>query len=433
MINIIKNIITNNKNVDGYKITEEKIQSNELFLVKKSIDMDRAKDVHHFKIVIYKDIEEDNIKYRGAATINIHPTMSEKEIEIAINEAVFAAKFAKNPYYPLVKNSNLYKKNNESNFSSEDLPHWINEITKAVYKNDIYENGGINSCEIFLNKVYTRIINSEGVDVQGLNYKCMVEYIPTWMGKDEEVELYRCLNFSNFDSSSIVDDVEGMLNICKDRANAIKIPKIGKMPVILTRGAVPKIFSFYTFKSNAQAIYEEESNWKIGDRILGEDVLGDVISIKIDPFMSNSTKSNFFDEDGFPLDAVTVIEDGVLKNYIASNRYAYYLNIKPTGNINNVIISGGSKTIAELKEEPYLEIAAFSDFTVDTLTGDFGGEIRLAWYFDGSKITSVTGGSISGNITELQKELYLSKELQIENNFVGPKAIKLINATISTN
>ena len=203
MINTIKNIITNNKNVDGYKITEEKIQSNELFLVKKSIDMDRAKDVHHFKIVIYKDIEEDNIKYRGAATINIHPTMSESEIEIAINEAVFAAKFAKNPYYPLVKNSNLYKKNNESNFSSEDLPHWINEITKAVYKNDIYENGGINSCEIFLNKVYTRIINSEGVDVQGLNYKCMVEYIPTWNGENVEVELYKCLNFSSFDPTGI--------------------------------------------------------------------------------------------------------------------------------------------------------------------------------------------------------------------------------------
>ena len=433
MINIIKNIIINNKNIDGYKITEQKVEANELFLVKKSVDMDRAKDVHHFKVAIYKDLEENGINYRGEATINIYPTMTEKEIEFAVNEAVFAAQFAKNQYYPLVKKSNLYKNNNESNFSKEDLPHWINEIIKAVYKNDIYENGGINSCEIFLNKIYTRIINSEGVDVEGVNYKCMVEYIPTWMGEDEEVELYRCLNFSSFDSTSISDDVEGMLNICKDRARAVKTPNMGKIPVILTRGAVPEIFSFYTFKSNAQAIYQEESNWKVGDKILGEDVLGDVISIKVDPFMSNSTKSNFFDEDGFPLEDVTVIEDGVLKNYIASNKYAYYLNIKPTGNINNFIISGGSKTIDELKEEPYLEIAAFSDFTVDKLTGNFGGEIRLAWYFDGSKVTPVTGGSISGNIMELQKELYLSKELQRENNFIGPKAIKLMNVTIATN
>lgn len=94
--------------------------------------------------------------------------------------------------------------------------------------------------------------------------------------------------------------------------------------------------------------------------------------------------------------------------------------------------SDGSKTINELKEEAYLEIAAFSDFTVDSLTGNFGGEIRLAWYFDGSKVIPVTGGSISGNIMELQKELYLSKELQRDNNFIGPKAIKLINVTISS-
>ena len=432
MINTIKNIITNNKNIDGYKITEEKIQSNELFLVKKSIDMDRAKDVHHFKIVIYKDVEEDSIKYRGAATINIYPTMSEREIEFAINEAVFAAEFAKNPYYPLVKNSDLYKKNNESNFSSEDLPHWINEITKAVYKNDIYEDGGINSCEIFLNKVYTRIINSEGVDVQGLNYKCMVEYIPTWKGENEEVELYRCLNFSSFDPSFIAEDVESMINICKERAVAIKTPNLEKIPVILTKDAVSKFFSFYTSKSNAASIYNKQSTWKIGDKLQGDNVLGDAISIKLDPFISNSTKSTFFDEDGFPLEAVIIIENGVLKNYIASNRYAYYLNVKATGNINNVIVSCGSKTIDELKEEAYLEIAAFSDFTVDTLTGNFGGEIRLAWYFDGSKVIPVTGGSISGNIMELQKELYLSKELQRDNNFIGPKAIKLINVTIST-
>lgn len=60
------------------------------------------------------------------------------------------------------------------------------------------------------------------------------------------------------------------------------------------------------------------------------------------------------------------------------------------------------------------------------------GEIRLGLYFDGSKVIPVTGGSILGNVMELQKELYLSKELQRDNNFIVPKAIKLINVTISS-
>ena len=110
-------------------------------------------------------------KYKGSSTTNIHPTMSDVEIEKAINDAAFAAQYVKNPYYPLVKPTSKYKTMEASNFSKERLPYWINEITKAIYKNDNYEKGGINSCEIFLNKVYTRIVNSEGIDVDSVDYE----------------------------------------------------------------------------------------------------------------------------------------------------------------------------------------------------------------------------------------------------------------------
>ena len=46
-------------------------------------------------------------------------------------------------------------------------------------------------------------------------------------------------------------------------------------------------------------------------------------------------------------------------------------------------------------------------------------------------IIPVTGGSISGNINELQNELFLSKELQKDNKFEGPKVIKLLNVTVA--
>ena len=166
-------------------------------------------------------------------------------------------------------------------------------------------------------------------------------------------------------------------------------------------------------------------------KIQGEDVNGDLITMTLNPFMKNSTFSGSFDGDGFPLEPVTILENGVLKRYIANTRYAHYLNVEPTGNIDNIIVSGGSKTVNDLKKEPYLETAAFSDFTVDDLTGDFCGEIRLAWYFDGENIIPVTGGSISGNINELQNEIFLSKELQKDNNFEGPKVVKLLNVTVA--
>ncbi|MDR3596738.1 metallopeptidase TldD-related protein [Clostridium sp.] len=431
MLDKIKQILKDNKNINGYKIVENEVEAIELFFIKKNVDMDRAKDVQHFKVTVYKDIEENGEKYKGLATTNIHPTMSNEEIDKAINEALFAAQYAKNPYYPLVKPVSKYKSMAPSEFSKENLHYWINEVTKAVYINDNYEKGGINSCEIFLNKVYTHIVNSEGVDAESLGYECMVEFITTWQEDGEEVELYKCLNFSELDVEGVAREVENMIKICRDKAIAKSTPSVEKASVLFTGKSVQDLFSFYYSKSSAIAIYKNESTWKVGDKIQGEEVKGDLITMTLDPFMKNSTCSASFDGDGFPLELVTIVENGVLKRYIADNRYAHYLNVEPTGSINNIVVSSGSKTIEELKAEPYIEAAAFSDFTMDELTGDFCGEIRLAWYFDGKDTIPVTGGSISGNINELQNQMFLSKEIEKHNNFEGPKVVKLLNVTVA--
>ena len=147
--------------------------------------------------------------------------------------------------------------------------------------------------------------------------------------------------------------------------------------------------------------------------------------------MKNSTYSGSFDEDGYSLERVTIIENGILKRYIADTRYAHYLDVAPTGSIDNIIINAGSHTVTDLRKEPHLEVAAFSDFYVDKMTGDFCGEIRLAWYYDGESTRPVTGGSILGNANELHNDIYLSKELQKDNNFEGPEIVKLLNVSVA--
>lgn len=431
MIENIKQLLIDNKDIDGYKIVENRIQSNELFFVKKNVDMDRAKNVHHFKVTVYKDFEEAGTKYKGSSTASIHPTMNEEEIKKAISDAAFAAKFVKNPYYPLVKYSKACAKMEESKFSSESLPYWMGEITKAVYKPDNFHKGGINSCEIFLDKMYTRILNSEGVDIFHTGYKGMTEFITTWKEEEEEVELSRCLNFSDLDANGITEEVNSMITISEEKAVAKATPALGKASVLLTRGAVKDFFSFYACLSSAKAVYEGYSTWKIGQNIQGEEVKGDTVTMVLNPFMKNSTHSGSYDCDGFALVPVTILENGILQRYSGNTRFAHYLNIEPTGTINNISILGGSKTEEELKKESYIEAVAFSDFSVDNLTGNFCGEIRLARYFDGEKIIPVTAGSISGNINEVQKEMFLSKEMQKDNNFEGPNVIKLLNVNVA--
>jgi PmbA protein len=377
------------------------------------------------------EFTEDGVAYKGSSNTDIHPTMSDAEIESAISEAAFAAKFVKNPYYPLVKPAASQHMPTESAFAKESLPYWMNKITKAIYKNDIYEKGGINSCEIFLEKTESRIVNSEGVDVSDTGYRCMIEFITTWKEEGEEIELYRRIDCSDYDEELFADEVKNMIVICRERAVATSTPALKTTSVILTREAVKDFFSYYYSKSNAASVYNQSSTWKVGDPLQGKAVKGDRITMTLDPFMKNSTDSESFDTEGFPLKPVKLIEGGELKRYAADTRYAYYLGVEPTGNIGNIIVESGSKTIEELKKEPYLMAAAFSDFTVDTMTGDFCGEIRLATYFDGTKTTPVTGGSVTGNINELHHELYLSRERSKDNNFEGPAMVMLKNVTVA--
>lgn len=430
MLNRIISILKANDKVTGYLITETMEESSELFFIKKSLDMDRAKSVHHYTVIVYTDFEEDGTCYKGSSAMEIHPTMNEEEISKAIDTAAYAASFVKNPYYPLVMPGGEYKHPEAENFAAMSVSDCMKEIAKAIYKNDEFEKGGINSCEIFLNRIYTHVINSEGVEVDTVHYSCIVELITWWKEEGEETELYKWFEYSELNPEKLAHEVREAILICREKAIAAKTPAIGKASVILTREAVKEFFEFYYTQSMASAVYNHSSTWKIGDNVQGDKVKGDLITLTLNPLMKNSTCSRGFDEDGCPLEPVTIIEEGMLKRYIANTRYAHYLEVKPTGTIKNMEVKGGRHSLEALKGEPYLEVAAFSDFTVDYITGDFGGELRLAWYYDGKDRLPVTGGSISGNICAAHHEIYLSRELQKDNCFEGPKAIKILDVNV---
>ncbi len=433
MIEKIKEILSKLDGIDGWKLNEKRIESKELFFIKKELDMNRAKDVHHIKITVYKDFEEDGKKYRGSSTTTIHPTMNDEDIRNAIKSALYAAGFVKNEYYPLVKPKVEIQPVMENTFSKHSHSSWMPKLTEEIFKADKYNNGWVNSAELFLDKINTRILNSEGVDASYETYRGELEFITSWKedGESEEVELYNDIVFSDYDEKLITESVDEMLQISKDKAIAKPTPVLKDIAVILTGEPVKEFFNYYYDQAGARSVYEQTSIAKIDESIQGDAIIGDKVNISLDPFIHSSTASAPYDEDGHKLANVSLYEDGILKRYWGSTRFSHYLGIKPTGNIRNIVVEGGSKTLQEIKEGPYLELKVFSDFQMDTLTGDFAGEIRLGWYNDGQKTIPVTGGSISGNISDVHKEMYLSKETQKINNFSGPKSIKLLNISIA--
>lgn len=431
MIEKIKNILSNIDGLDGWRINEKRIESKELFFIKKELDMNRGKSVHHIKVTVYKDFEEEGKKYRGSSITTIHPTMKEEDIKNVIVSALYSSSFVKNEYYPLVEPKVEIQPVMENRFSKASLSSWMPKLTDAIFTADKYNNGWINSAELFLDKINTRILNSEGIDVSYETYRGEFEFITNWKEKGEEIELYKDVLFSDFDEQLIIESVDEMLRTCRDKAIARPTPVLKDVAVILSGEPVKEFFSYYYDQAGVRSVYEQTSIAKLDKNIQGDDVKGDKVSISLDPYVHNSTESAPYDEDGLRLKRVSLYEEGVLKRYWGNTRFSHYLGIEPTGNIRNILVDGGSKALQEIKQGAYLEIKVFSDFQMDTLTGDFAGEIRLGWYNDGEKIIPVTGGSISGNINEVHKEVYLSKELQKINNFSGPKSVKLLNVSIA--
>lgn len=419
--NIIK--ILKDAGVKKWKLIEKGVKSKELFFVKNDLDMNRAKDVVKYQLTVYKDFKDGGKNYMGSSTILIHPTMSEKEMKEKVSKAVFAAGFVKNEPYPLAEAAEKDLKKPSDAFDK------LNDIVDAIFTPSIPDSW-LNSVEVFLNGENVRILNSNGLDVSFNKNRLEIEFITNSKGEKEEIELYWDLKTSDLSPDGISSKVLDALNVTVDRAFAKPTPKIKSIPVIFDEDGTKEILSYYVEKASALNVYEHMSNAKIGEKIQGN-FTGSPLTLSIDPYIDDSYYSQPFDEDGLALNKVKVIDNGTLVSYWGNIRFSHYLKVKPTGSLTNFVVEGGEKTMDDLRKDKYIELKTFSDFQVNALTGDFGGEIRLGWYHDGEKKIPITGGSVSGNVKEIQESFELSKETVKDENYFGPKALKAYGVKIA--
>ncbi len=433
ILDTIIKILNDKNDLSGWKLLDIQKEVYEVYYIQRELEMNRAKKIHDIELTVYKDFEEDGVKYKGSSITKIHPTMLEDELITSINNAVFAANFAKTPYYPLVQPTKEKFQQPASNFKEETLDTYLALIVEAIYKADAYEKGCINSTEIFLSKINKRLINSLGIDYCSMKYEGEVEFITNWKEEKEEIELYRHLEFGDFNSETLTKEVEDMLEKSRGRAIATSTPPLGKHNVILNNESVRQMMEYYYLQTGASYIYEKYSTAEINENLQGKEITGDKLTLMLVPYLKGSTYNELFDEDGIILEKVTIIENGIFKNGWGNRRYSYYIDINPTGNLRNLQILGGKKSILEFKEKPYLEIVSFSNFQLDDFTGDFGGEIRLAWYFDGQKTVPVTGGTICGKIQDIQGDMYLSSEMISLNRYYGPRYLLMKDVIVTGN
>jgi len=427
----LKKILDTLTTIEAWKIVEETRTAEELFFIKKKLDMNRSKEVHVYKVTLYVEFEEEGKIYLGEATTEIDPSMEETEIRARLSDTRLAASFIKNQFYKLPEPSEEKAEVSENRFATGKLYEWMPKLAKAIYKADVYEAGGINSLEIFLNKSEKRILSSKGMDVAFVTYKVVVDLVAEWNDGEEPVELATMLTLGDIDLATLEAEVVALIEETRERAHAQATPNLESISVILTGEAVKDFLAYYMLKSNAKAKYEGISDYTIGQKLQGEKIEGTKLEIDMVPILKGSSQSAPFDQDGTLLKPVKLVEEGSLKTLIGSQRFASYLNIPATGVLTNMKVGLGTVSVKEMKETPYIELLSFSSFQMRPISGDTGGEIRLAYYYDGETTTAVTGGALSTNIKDVQSTMIFSSESVQYNNYYGPKYILFKNMAIA--
>lgn len=410
--------------VTDYKINTHEKKSYEMFFVKGKLETVRCTDTCDTDVTVYAAHGE----FLGSADFPVYSSTSDAQLGILIDEAVQKALLIQNKPYSLPeKETGEYTV--ESNFSEFSPEGLAATIANTVFRANRIDNGSLNAVEVFVNRHHETVCNSRGLSKSQVRYDAMVEAIPTYNGEKQSVELYEQYNFSNLDEETLYQEIADMMTAVKARYEAVKPQSELRCKVVLNKGELQELFAAISNSLRYSSVYSHATVFHKGDEIQ-KDPTGDHIEITMEGSVKGNVRSVKFDRDGMSLEQINIVHGGKAVNYFGDNRFGQYLGEKPTGNLPCLHVAAGTLSEEEISKEPYLEIVSMSGLQVDFFSDYIGGEIRLAYYYDGEKITPVTGISISGSVSEALRSIRLSSKEAIHNGYIGPNKAVLDNLKI---
>lgn len=406
-----------------WRINDNTEESAELFFVKKQLDTRRFKDVRKFQVTVFRDAEKDGTPMRGFTSVTLLESMGDEQLREELKNAYYAAQFAANPTYELPDPVQAPVREKAGELSESPLAESAGKMTRALFAADDQSDAFVNSAEIFIVRSKRRILSSEGTDVSYTDAKVNGEFV-VQCREPEDVEIHNIFSYDSLDTEALASKVREALSFVRDRARAKRILKSGKYDIVLSGDKVASVLSYYMDRSAAHMIYPGYSTWKVGETVQGENTIGAKLDIDLCATVPYS-------EEGIPMEDLPLVREGILQAVHGNNRFCRYLGLKPTGQYRKGRCTNTGVPFEELKKGPCLWAVIFSDFQMDSMSGHFGGEIRLGYLIDGDSITPVTGGSINGSLLEAQGNLQFSSDRYESANYSGPYGLRINGVNVA--
>jgi PmbA protein len=301
--------------------------------------------------------------------------------------------------------------------SSEDLVNIASTMLDAagqVDKRVFPIEGGIGSAYIS-----TAISNSNGIT--GFDMGTVIECSLATLAKEGSSVTPVCFEF-NAGRNYKLDPAWVGREAAKLAVSALKTKSVetksGK--VIFTQFALQDLLAYTLVNAiRADNVQRDQSPFK---GKIGEKVASENLTIYDDGLFAGGLRTWSFDGEGAPHQKTTVIEKGILRNFLYDNYSARKDDKESTGNASragylstpgidttNLHIMPGNKTSEEILNEVddglivyYLQGAHSSN----PVSGEFSVVATPAWKIKNGKITHCSRGvMLSGNIFELLKNI----------------------------
>lgn len=206
---------------------------------------------------------------------------------------------------------------------------------------------------------------------------------------------------------------EALINLEAEAAPA------GTMPVVLGPGW-PGVLLHEAVGHGLEGDFNRKGLSAFAGR-LGQQVAAKGVTVVDDGTLKDRRGSLTIDDEGTPSQCTTLIEDGVLINYMQDKLNAKLMGMKPTGNcrresyahlpmprMTNTYMLAGShdpqEIIASVKQGLYA--ANFGGGQVDITSGQFVFSASEAYLIEDGKITKpVKGATLIGNGPEVMKKI----------------------------
>ena len=412
--------------VYAWEINDETEEGWEFYFIRRALDQNRAKSVREIKLKVYQRLGEGDTM--GSAAAVLAPTATEAELRKSVESLAYQATLAPNRTYELRKPEPAHAAFRAG--ETADASAIAGDFLKTMDAIPETETEDLNSYEIFASSVTRRFCSSQGIDVTERYPRSMIEAVVNARRDGHEIELYRLYNSGSCDAAGLTRDLTRAMAYGRDRLLAIPTPALGRADLLLSTDDAKQVYEYFVTRMDTSMVFRRMSDWPLGKPIDG-DILGDKVTVTAVRELPNSSENRAFDAEGAPIRDTVLLRESVPEHYLGGRMFSSYMGIEDSFLPGNITVSGGTKAAEELQGGKCLEVVEFSDFQVDPMTGDMFGEIRLAYWRDGEKTVPVSGGSVSGNMRDFVREMYLSRESAQYDNMLIPAVTRLAGATVS--